>query len=433
VEPPAVKGDRPGAEALDRPYLDAIARGAGDALAALVLAEEAWVHRRVETLDILSAELARRQMSVDFAVPSALRPALHVGEAQGLVPLAMLRKQLLRHFDLRDEHDEPVPVVAGDHTALLAGAALLAQASDAVPDLGPELAGRLLDVVRALDSATGRARLAALEAAAEEDPTLAALLAHEPAARLLGELAETYPLLAVLEDTSRRRVVKYRYDSFFAARPSARVAVGLDPLVVRVSVPAAARGARYHAEVVLPGELRSVGAALVDTDAQEVYDEDPEADRVALYAAAVPRVGRPEVVVATRPQRGGLPSAALGVACVVSAVLAVGALGGQLRAAVAGPPIAVLLAASALFAGAVVRAGEHRMVQELFAGPRRALVVAGAAAVIAAAALAFELGAVLWIWRAAFAVALVATGVLALFVWRCRPALRRWEYPWREP
>src|SRR3954462_1349362 len=52
---------------LDQPYLDAVARGAGDALAALVLAEEAWVHRRVETLDVLSEEIVRRQVSVDFA------------------------------------------------------------------------------------------------------------------------------------------------------------------------------------------------------------------------------------------------------------------------------------------------------------------------------------------------------------------------------
>ena len=57
------------------------------------------------------------------------------------------------------------------------------------------------------------------------------------------------------------------------------------------------------------------------------------------------------------------------------------------------------------------------MVQELFAGPRRALVAAGLAAVVAAAALAFQFGAVTSIWRAALAVALAATAVLALFVW----------------
>ncbi|HWT21865.1 MAG TPA: hypothetical protein VN213_00005, partial [Solirubrobacteraceae bacterium] len=338
--------------ALDQPYLDAVARGAGDALAALILAEEAWVHRRVETLDVLSAEIARRQVSVDFAVPAALRPALAVGEGQAIVPLAVLRKQILRHFDLRDEGEEAVPVLARDHTTLLAGAALLAQASDAVPDLGPELAARLLGVVRSADSASGRQRLSALEADAAAEPAVAALLDHEPTARLLAELAESYPLLAVLEDTGRRRVVKYRYDSFLSARPGWRVATGIDPLVIRLSVPAAARGARYHAEVALPEELRSVDAALVDEESGDVHDRDPEADRVALYAADVPLGTRAEVVVAIRPQRRGLPTAALGVASVVSVVLAAGALGAELRAAVAGPPIAVLLAASALFAGA---------------------------------------------------------------------------------
>ena len=425
---------RPGVQlpALDQPYLDAVARGAGDALAALVLAEESWVHRRVETLDVLSEEIARRQVSVDFALPDALRPALRVGEGQAVVPVALLRKQILRNFDLRNEAEEAVSVLARDHTALLAGAALLAQASDAVRDLGPGLAGRLLAVVRSPDATSGRERLAALEAAAEHDVAVAALFAHEPTARLLGDLAENYPLLAVLDDTARRRIVKYRYDSFLAARPGWRVAVGLDPLVIRLSVPAAARGARYHAEVALPEELRSVGAALLDDETGEVHDEDPDADRVALYAADVPLGARPEVVVAIRPQRRGLPSAALGVAVVVCLVLASGAFGGRLSAAVAGPPIAVLLAASAVFAGAVVRAGEHRMVQELFAGPRRALVAAGMAAVIAATALAFQFGAVTWIWRAAFAVALAATAVLALFVWRCRPNLRIQEYPWRQ-
>jgi hypothetical protein len=115
---------------LDRPYLDAVARGAGDALAALLLREEAWVHRRVETLDVLSAEFVRRQVSVDFAVPDGLRPALRLAGGQCLVPLAVLRKEILRHFDLRDGADEVVPVLTRDQTMLLAGAALLAKAGD---------------------------------------------------------------------------------------------------------------------------------------------------------------------------------------------------------------------------------------------------------------------------------------------------------------
>ena len=398
-------------------------------MAALLLAEETWVHRRVETLDVISAEVVRRQVSVDFTLPGPLRTALSVGEGQCVVPLAVLGKQILRHFDLRDAAEEAVPVVARDHTGLLAGAALLAQAADAVPGLRPELAGRLLAVVQAPDAVTGRERLVALESGARDDPEVAALLAHEPTADLLADLAESYPLLAVLAETGRRRVVKYRYDSFLSARPGWRVAGGIDPLVIRLSVPSAARGARYHAEVVLPEELRSVRAALLDEEAGVVYDADPAADRVALYAAAVPRDALPTVEVAIRPQRRGLPGAALGVACVVTAVLAAGVAAGELRAAVAGPPITVLLAASALFAGAVVRAGEHRMVQELFAGPRRALVLTGLSAVTAAAALAFEFEAAEWVWRVALGFSVLATMILALFAFRSRPSLRSSGYP----
>src|SRR3954471_21899103 len=142
---------RPGVQLppLDQPYLDPVARGAGDALAALVLAEEVWVHRRVGTPALLTEEIVRRQVSVDFAVPAALRSALLVGEGQAVVPVALLRKQILRNFDLRNEAEEAVSVLARDHTTLLAGAALLAQASDPVRDLAPELAGRLPRVVRA--------------------------------------------------------------------------------------------------------------------------------------------------------------------------------------------------------------------------------------------------------------------------------------------
>src|SRR3954449_7111596 len=129
--------------ALNQPYLDAVARGAGDALAALLLAEEAWVHRRVETLDVLSDEIVRRQMSVDFALPAPLRPALRVGEEQAVVPLALMRKQILRNFDLRNEAEEAVPVLARDHTTLLAGAAVLAQGSEAVRAVRAGRGGRV--------------------------------------------------------------------------------------------------------------------------------------------------------------------------------------------------------------------------------------------------------------------------------------------------
>jgi hypothetical protein len=396
------------------PYIDAIGRGAGDALAGLLLAQDMWVHRRVETLDVLSAEMMRRQVSVDFTVPPPLRDALSVDATQWIVPLAMLRKQRLRNFDLLDEAEQAVPALSRPQNMLLGGAALLALVAGVQREPAPELVERLLAIVRAPDPQSGRGLLAELEAGGDD------LLEHEEIKALLSDLAENYALCALVDGVDRRRVMKFRYDAFLSAR-AARLAPGLD---IRLDAPGAA-GVSYHAEVLLPDELRSVGSVLADRATDELYDEDAEADRVSLHGLEVPRDAEPEIVVSARPERRGFPNAALGVGLVVSAVLAVGALMGDIDAAVAGPPISVLLAASALFAGAVVRAGEHRMVGVLFAGPRVALVLVGVAAVAAATALAFELEAREWMWRAACLVSLAATAVLAVFQRRCVPTVRR--------
>lgn len=409
-----------------QPYLDAIGRGAGDALATLVLAEDGWIHRRVETLGVLTAEVARRQLTVDFTLPEGLRDPLRIG-AQWIVPLATLRKRKLRNFDLRDEGDEALPLLGRKHNQLLGAAAVVSQAADVLPDPPAALIDQLSGIVRAPDAQDGKRRLEELYAASAGDPAAAAVLDHEPVWRLLAQLAENYLLLALAGDVGRRRVIKYRYDSFLSVTPGWRQSLGIDPLVVSMSTPAAAGAVSYHAEVVPPEELRSVGATLLDAETATIFDTDPEADRVALHASDIPPDARPEVEVAIRPEQQGFPNAALGIGAVVSAVLVVGSLAGDLDRVGGGPPITVLLAASALFAGAVVRAGEHRMVQVLFSGPRRALVLTGLSAVLAAAALGFNLASLEWVWRASAALSLVATLILVVFHRRCRPTIRPLE------
>lgn len=65
----------------------------------LLTNEQAWVHRRVETIDLLRRELVRRQVTVEFTVPEHLRDELRVGaEGPWCVPIAILKKQPLRNF-----------------------------------------------------------------------------------------------------------------------------------------------------------------------------------------------------------------------------------------------------------------------------------------------------------------------------------------------
>lgn len=234
-------------------------------------------------------------------------------------------------------------------------------------------------------------------------------------------------LVAVIDDVDRRRVLKYAYDSFYSPSGNTlRQKLGWEPLVVSLAIPSAARAASFHAEVVLPEELRSVGAYVVDRATGELFGEDGEADRVAVHAPDVPAAAQPELLIGVAAERAGFPSAALGTGMVVSLLLAIGAIAGDLRADVAGPPVSVLFAASAFLAGAIARTGEHRVVQAMFVVPRLLLLLIAVAALAAAAVLAFELGAdtVCATWIASAVLSVVATAALARFWQACRPNVR---------
>lgn len=103
--------------------------------AALLFVENAWVHRRVERIEILSAQLVRRSVSVDFTVPPQAVDLLQLQNGgQSLIPVATLSKRPLHNFDLRDEGGRAVAVVGKEHNGLVAHAALLAQAELALAD-----------------------------------------------------------------------------------------------------------------------------------------------------------------------------------------------------------------------------------------------------------------------------------------------------------
>jgi hypothetical protein len=407
------------------------------ALACLeLLTDEArWIHRRVETIDLLAQELVRRQVSVDFTLPEPLLDDLRIGPGgPWCVPLAILEKRPLRNFDLR-EHDEWRSILgASSGGPIAAGVVSAAARLASLPDeLEPEVESLLSLIVRSdLDEA--RTAMVELRGRAEHAPQVASILADDTSGYFLATFAESYMLIGLLGEPAGRHVLKYAYDDHLrldgrASRPR-RLArrLGWSPFVVDVSVPTAAHAASYHAEVIVPEELR-LDAWIVDTQTDELLSTDIEraVDRASLHAPRVALDAEPLLVTAIYPERADLPTLAFATSAVTALLLLIGAALGNLGSPTAGSSVALLLAGSVLFATTVARSGEHRLVRGIFAGPRWLLSIVAVAALAAAASVAFGAGDGVRdvIWYSAGGLSLVACLSLAVGFSRAASLTRR--------
>jgi hypothetical protein len=396
---------------------------AGDAavaFASLLTRQAAWRHRRVETISVLSHETVRRAVSVDFTVPVEHRDDLRVADGQWVVPLAVLAKRALVHFDLRDEAGETLPLLRADETRTITRELLylvldldLADSERDGVDPGPVVERVLaMEPPGPAELGTIDAALAGLEERAGPLPGFAALA---------GRLARGFLLCAVVREVDHRRVLKFAYDEPLA-RPS-RLAHFYD-------APGCTEAASYHAEVAVPVELRARRTELADDATGAVLASGlRDADRPSLYFAAT----RPDlqagisVRYGTERERFLVPAAL--VAWLIALDLALPWLLANLArlAAEAGPAISILLSSSAVFSGLVLRAGEHPLLRLVLAPYRLCLVVATIALAAAAGALGFQAGAdaLRWIWGLGAAVAAVAAVILTVQAARAPSARRR--------
>jgi hypothetical protein len=412
------------------------------ALACLeLLSDEArWIHRRVETVDLLAQELVRRQVTVEFTLPEPLLEDLRIGpDGPWCLPIAILEKQPLRNFDLLED-DEWRPILGREHNGPIAAALVLAAARLAIgSDTVDAEVVHQLDRVAQGDLDDARAALTALRRRAQHDPQVAAILEDDTSGYFVETLATNYMLIALLAEPRRRRILKYSYDEhlrFIRGRPgrARRVAarLGWSALVIDVAVPTAAHTASYHAEVVVPEELR-IDAFVLDTGTDELLSTDIErgVDRAALHAPGVSLDADPLLTVAVSAERSGVPTLAFVISAVTTLLLLLGAAVGRLDSPTAGSSVTVLLAGSVLFAATVARGGEHRLVRGIFVGQRWLLSMTALAALAAAASVAFGADAAVRdaIWYAAGAASALACLGLALAFRQAEPLQRKQDEP----
>lgn len=382
------------------------------AVAAQVLLQRqaAWRHRRVETITVLNHEQVRRYVSVDFTVPEEHRESLRLSAGdEYAVPLGLLAKRPLVHFDLRNEEGHSIPLLTAEQNTTI-NRELLYQVLDG------DLAGQ--DADEATQGAVALAAGLVIEAVLgdgadngavaqlERDHGLAPLTEFRAMA---ASLSRNFFLWAVVRGLDRRRVFKFAYDEPFSQRP------GLTPTYF-YDAPGCTEAWSYHVEVAVPQDLKARTTRLLDEATGAVLATGARnADRPALYysaGSAHPPL-RPQVVVGYGAQRGRFLGPAAIVASIITLLVALPWLFADLQslAGSAGPAIGLVLSTSAVFSALVLRTDEPALLRRLLVRYRLSLVASTLAALFAAAALGFQASD--WIIEATWAVAAVVSALTA--------------------
>jgi hypothetical protein len=365
----------------------------------LLVGPETWINRRVETVELLSHQETRRKVSVDFTLSDEQLQELVTSHGT-VVPIATLKKEPLRRFDLRDEAGGAVPVLGRGTNVQLAHVALLGAVLDLVPSLSRDVLGVLAADLRQIvtsPSAKAEQDLAFFLGRAEAGDTARARIANDDRCRkLLDILWDQYVLFAVLgRDSSNRRILKYSYAEGTTDYGTFEQHLRLGQFGTRlwkpdrrqfvIDCPGISQTASFHAEIVIPEEFRFETAVLYDFDAgRELCEPQTNVDQASLYAADVGEVSDPAVFAVIVGERAGHKYAAAVMSTTVAALLWLGVASG-LPVSSSGPDVAIVVAGAALFTGFSASQGEHRLVKRMFAASRRWLTVVAMVALFASA------------------------------------------------
>jgi hypothetical protein len=406
---------------------------AGIASAELIANPASWINRRVETVELLSQEQTRRRVSIDFTLSDSYIDELTTPEGL-VVPISVLTKELRRHFDLRDESGSAVPVLGKEGNAGLAHIAVMSAALDVLPDDVPSEAFELIwsdlrQVVTSSPEAADEA-LGVFVGSAEEDDTLRSAIWQDATCRsLLNTLRSNYVLFAVIPpEGPKRRILKYSYSEDFDVGISGTLRERLAPWMIgrrlsrpdrsriRILCPGAWRAASFHAEVVIPEDLRVEAAILYDFAKDEALSEsDLNRNRASLYASeTLDAEASVDAYVVIAPERRGRTIQAAATGLVVAALLWLGVHSGLDAKQNPDAAVSLLLAGAALYSGVTAGHGEHVLVTKLFSASRRWLAVVSLAALTASAALAMQVPNAYptGVWRVAAIACTVASGRL---------------------
>lgn len=363
----------------------------------------AWRHRRVETITVIDHEQMRRNVSIDFTVPEEQREALRISAEEFVVPLALLDKRPLVHFDLRNEEQHAISLMTADQHRAIARELLYRQLDDELPDEGFEAAGELIEVVLADEPQDVEPEIDALEQAHGLELTDFRATASV--------LARGFILWAVVRGVDRRRVFKFAYDEPLGRGPGFVFAFGALGCTEALS---------YHLEVAVPDDLKARSTQLVDAATERMLAAgEPDTDRPALFfRAEAPMPQAPRILVDFAVERWPFVGPAALVATVIALLVAPPFLFADLKALpeTASAAVGLVLSTSAVFSVLVLRTDEHPLLRLMLFRVRALLAASTVAALFAAASIGFRTAG--WIiegtWAVAALVSVLTAGILIL-------------------
>ncbi len=360
----------------------------------------AWRHRRVETITVLSHEEVRRHVSIDFTVPDEQREGLRLSAEVFIVPLALLTKRPLVHFDLRNEEQHAIPLLTAEQHRTIARELLYRQLDDALAGEGFEAAGALIETVLADEPREVEAEIAALEAA--HGVQLADFRATAAV------LSRSFIAWAIVRGLDRRRVFKFAFDE----------PVGRRSFVYLIGAQGCTETESYHVEVAVPADLKARRTVLVDgATGRRLAVGEPDTDRPALYfRAEAPLPEAPELVIDFAAERWPFLAPAALIASIIALLIAPPFLFSDLQALpdTAGSAVGLVLSTSAVFSVLILRSDEHPLVRLMLVRARALLAASTVASLFAAASIGFRTAS--WIIEGTWAIAALVSVITAVIL-----------------
>jgi hypothetical protein len=369
-------------------------RDLGISLVLMMAQPSQWVRRRVEQVSFLDVSTIRRTVSVDFAISE--RVPVHDGVK--VVPLARLKKQPLRAFDLRDESGSPVPILGTEANGFAAWSLLAVAAEAVTQERPPPLVLRDLALLAYAPAYCADIAASWLLSGLSEARYRGKLAQDDWFRPLAQELSSGFLMLGVLgvpgeEGENRpRRILKYSYNEpvvVEARSPAERL--GWEPYSVRFEVPLVDLTESYHFEFTSPDGIRSPCATLRSwieepTGRSEIELSDPYGrSPVHLHLGAAPRYAGAEVDVDLAPATSGLIRWGTWItAGIVSVIIVTMLLSTRLGGSQSDAAVALIIAGPGVVATLIVKPDEHALASALLRWIRAVVMVGAVAAYLAA-------------------------------------------------